>query len=302
MPNFAGSFFIRLGLYCGVGVMFLSCGGSGDADKESLLEDTDTVKTAVVNVAGELFSIPSPMQTAMLVQKSGVSYDKAVLSASNKASSFSTDYSRALNLGVYGADLGYVSLYNQTQDAIGFLAAIKQLSDKLGISAAFDAATMDRITKNITNKDSMMVLVGLAYRGSDAYLKNNKRNDISSLILAGGWIESMHFSISAYRVKPSNEMRYRICEQKQALTSIVKILKTQENAESQQLAASLEDLAKDYENISFTYHFVEPTHDTLKKVTYINSTSEVVVTDELLGKITKKLSAIRSKVVDQKAS
>jgi hypothetical protein len=302
MPNLSSLSLVRMGVLFFLSGLLSSCGGGSEADKESLLDDTDTVKTAVVNVAGELFSVPSPIQTAMLVQKSGIAYDKAVLSASNKVTSFATDYSRALNLGVYGADLGYVSLYNQTQDAIGFLAAIKQLSDKLGISSAFDAATMDRISKNITNKDSMMVLVGLAYRGSDAYLKNNQRNDISSLILAGGWIESMHFSISAYRLKPNNEIRYRICEQKQALTSIVKILKAQENAEAQELSAALEDIAKDYENISFTYHFVEPTHDTLKKVTYINSTSEVVVTDELLEKINKKLSTIRNKVVNQAAS
>ena len=76
---------------------------------------------------------------------------------------------------MFGADLGYVSLYNQTQDALGYLGSIKQLSDKLGISAAFDGPTMERIKNNITNKDSMMVLVGIAYRASDAYLKNNER-------------------------------------------------------------------------------------------------------------------------------
>ena len=281
-----------------LGGLFSSCGSDADSDKDALLEDTDTVKSALVNVAGELFSIPSPIQTAMLVQKSGVVYDKSVLSASNKVNTYSTDYMRALNLGVLGADLGYVSLYNQTQDALGYLAAIKQLSDKLGLSAAFDVATMDRIKNNITNKDSMMVLVGLAYRGSDAYLKNSKRSDVSSLILTGGWIESMHFSISAFRSKPSNEIRFRIAEQKQALGSIVKILSGYEGSEIQALAASLAELSKDYDGIEFKYQFVEPTHDTIKKVTYINSTSEVVVSDELLSKITAKLSSIRSKIVN----
>lgn len=302
MPKLSSLSLKNYGLFFSLTLLVVSCSGDGNVDTEGLLDDTDTVKAAVVNVAGELFSVPSPIQTAMLVQKSGVAYDKSVLSQSAKANSFTTDYARALNLGVYGADLGYVSLYNQTQDALAYLAAIKQLSDKLGISAAFDAATMERISQNITNKDSMMVLVGLAYRGSDAYLKTNKRSDISSLILAGGWIESMHFSISAYRSKPNNEIRYRIAEQKQALASIVKILKGQENAEAQELASSLDELTKYYEQISFKYNFVEPTHDTIKKVTYINSTSEVVVTDELLEKINKKLTAIRNKVVHHTAS
>ena len=184
-----------------------------------LVETVDTVKTSVLNVGGELFSVPSPIQTALLIQKSGITYDKSTLHASNKVNTFTTDFSKSLNLGIYGADLGYVSLYNQTLDALGYLASVKQLADKLGISAAFDASTMERIKNNVTNKDSMMVLVGIAYRGSDAYLKNNQRTGVSSLILTGGWIESMHFSVTAYKSKPTDGVRFRIAEQKQALGS-----------------------------------------------------------------------------------
>ncbi len=279
--------------------LLASCGGDKtEGEKDDLIESADTVKSAVLNVGGELFSVPSPVQTAMLIQKTGASYDKSILSTSNKVNTFSTDFSRALNLGIYGADLGYVSLYNQTQDALGYLASIKQLSDNLGISAAFDVATMDRIKNNITNKDSMMVLVGIAYRGSDAYLKNNQRTDISSLILTGGWIESMHFSLSAYKAKPGDAIRFRIAEQKQAITSIVKILKNYTTPEINALTEKLEDLSKVYENIQFKYSFVEPVTDTVKKVTYINSTTEVIITDDQLKQIGEKLGAIRSHIVN----
>ena len=94
-------------------VFFTACGDKTKTDgKEELVEVPDTIKAAVVNVGGELFSVPSPIQTALLIQKSGISYDKAVLHAHNKVNTYSTDYLRALNLGIYGADLGYVSLYN----------------------------------------------------------------------------------------------------------------------------------------------------------------------------------------------
>lgn len=278
---------------------FTSCGDDkNDDDKDDLIETNDTVKTAVVNIGGELFSVPSPIQTALLIQKSGITYDKTILNQSNRVNTYATDFSRALNLGIYGADLGYVSLYGQTQDALGYLASIKQLTDKLGLSAAFEGPTMDRIKNNITNKDSMMVLVGIAYRGSDAYLKEAKRHDISSLILAGGWIESMNFSVMAYRAKPSDQIRYRIAEQKQALGSIIKILKNFEDGETSALTSSLENLAKIYENIQFKYNFVDPVTDTVKKVTYINSTTEVVVTDEQLNQIIDTVKEIRDKIVN----
>lgn len=286
-----------------IAVVFLtSCGDPKKEDgKDELVETPDTVKTNIVNVGGELFSVPSPIQTALLIQKSGITYDKSILHASNKVNTFSTDYSKSINLGIYGADLGYVSLYNQTQDALGYLASVKQLADKLGISAAFDASTMERIKNNVTNKDSMMVLVGIAYRGSDAYLKNNQRTNVSSLILTGGWIESMHFSVTAYKSKPTEGVRFRIAEQKQALGSLLKILGSSTEPEVVALTAQLADLNKIYDGIQFKYNFVEPVTDTTKKLTYINSTTEVIVSDEQIALITDKIKEIRNKIISSQS-
>jgi len=281
-------------------LLFSACGGGDDKKdgKEDLVDVPDTIKATVVNVGGELFSVPSPIQTALLIQKSGISYDKGVLHASNKVNTYSTDFLRALNLGIYGADLGYVSLYNQTQDATGYLLALKQLADKLGVSSAFDGNTMKRIENNITNKDSMLVLVGISYRSSDAFLKNNQRNDVSSLILAGGWIESMNFCIMAYKQKPNNDIKYRIAEQKQSLNSLIKILSAYEGEEVKALTIQLNDLAKLYENVQFKYNYVESTHDAEKKITYINSNTEVMVSEEDITKISDKITEIRNKIIN----
>jgi DNA-directed RNA polymerase subunit F len=280
-------------------VLFAACGGKDKEEgKEELVEVPDTIKTAVVNLGGELFSVPSPIQTALLIQKIGIAYDKSVLHTSKKVNTYGTDYARALNLGIYGADLAYVSLYNQTQDALGYLTALKQLADKLGVSSAFDAATMKRIEGNLTNKDSMLVLVGAAYRSSDAFLKNNRRNDVSCLILTGGWIESMHFSLSAYKLKTNSELKSRVAEQKQALNSLIKILSAYEGEEMKTLTTMLTDLAKIYEGVEFRYNFVEPTHDSEKKLTYINSTTEVIISDDQIKQISDKVSEIRNKIVN----
>lgn len=281
-----------------------SCGGDKPKENENNTEnvvDVDTAKTAVLNVGGQLFSIPSPIQTAMLIQKSGVSYNKEILNLSNKANTYSNDYSKALNLGIYGADLGYVSMYNQTQDAIGYLAAVKQLADKLGVSGAFDVATMKRIETNIANKDSMLMLVGIAYRASDAYLKSNQRTEISSLILTGGWIESMHFSISAYKQKKSDEIKYRIAEQKQALESITKLLASHNMPDASILARQLAELLKIYEGITFKYTFAAPVTDSIKKMTYINSTNEVTVSPEQIEQIATKIQEIRNLIINIQA-
>jgi hypothetical protein len=280
--------------------IFMSCsdGKKDESGKEEIVDLPDTVKAAVLNISGELFSVPSPIQTALLIQKIGIPYDKSTISSHSKVNTFSTDFLRSLNLGVYGADLGYVSLYNQTQDALGLLGAVKQLADKLGVSAAFDAATIQRLKNNMTNKDSMMVLVGVAYRGSDNYLKENQRYDESSLILAGGWIESMHFSVTAYKYKPNTELKYRIAEQKLALNSLTKILSTNPAKDVQNLSAHLNELSKIYEGVSFKYNFAEPKTDTLRKTTTINSTTEVFITDEQVIRISEKIKEIRNYITN----
>lgn len=291
---------ITLGL---ASLLIYSCGNPKPTEGETTDEvaDTDTVKAVALNVGGELFSIPSPIQTALLIQKSGVAYDKTILNAGNKNGQYASDYSRALNLGIYGADLGYVSMYNQTQDALGYLGAVKTLADKLGVSAAFDQRTMKRIQENISVKDSMLVLVGIAYRASDAYLKTNKRTEISSLILTGGWIESMHFSITAYSSKPTNEVKYRIAEQKQALGSIIKLIRSHNLPDAAELVKEFEELAKVYEGITTKYNFVEPTTNETKKTTYINSTSEINISKEQIDQIAAQILVIRDKIINAKS-
>lgn len=291
---------IALGL---ASLLIYSCGDPKPTESETGddIPDTDTVKAVALNVGGQLFSVPSPMQTALLIQKSGVAYDKTILNAGNKNGQYTTDYAKALNLGIYGADLGYVSMYNQTQDAIGYLGAVKNLADKLGVSSAFDQSTMKRISDNISNKDSMLMLVGIAYRASDAYLKTNKRTEISSLILTGGWIESMYFSIIAYNKKPTDEIKYRIAEQKQALGSIIKLLNSHNLPDAAELTNQLSELAKVYESVTTKYNFVEPTTDEAKKTTFINSTTEITIAKEQLDEIAAKISAIRDKIINAKS-
>jgi hypothetical protein len=282
-------------------MLIYSCGDPKSTENTDDLPDTDTIKAVALNVGGQLFSIPSPMQTALLIQKSGVAYDKTILNAGSKNGQYLSDYTKALNLGIYGADLGYVSMYNQTQDALGYLGAVKNLADKIGVSAAFDQSTMKRINDNISNKDSMLVLVGVAYRATDAYLKTNKRTEISSLILTGGWIESMHFSISAYNSKPTDELKYRIAEQNQALSSIIKLITSHNLPDAAALLKDLEELAKIYEGVTFKYNFVEPTTDEAKKTTYINSTTEISISKEQINQIASKILAIRDNIINAKS-
>ncbi|MGZ3904146.1 MAG: hypothetical protein ACXVC6_10650 [Bacteroidia bacterium] len=283
-------------------LMLVSCGGDKGktAGNEEIQEDTTKVVSgAVLNIGGELFSIPSPLQTAMLIQKTGSAYDKSILNSKENINQYATDFAKALNLGIYGADLGYVNMYNKTQDAISYLAAVKKLADELGVSGAFDTQTMERFQKNISNKDSMMMLVGLAYREGDIFLKQNKRPDISGLILTGGWIESLNFAISANKAKTNEEIKRRIADQKQALASVIKLLSQSDSKpEFASLINDLKDLAKDFDSIKYKYVYEKPETDVAAKTTTFNSHTDIEMSPETLTAISTKIETIRKKIVN----
>ena len=278
-------------------LLSVSCTNPGKKDGEDL-PPVDSDQNGLVNVEGKVFSIPSPIQTAFLIKSSGSSYNKDLLNAPNKITQYSTNFSKALNVGVYGADLGYVTMYDQTQDAISYLNSVRKLSDEIGISGAFDAQTITRFTKNLGNKDSMLSLVGVAYRASDVYLKNSQMKDLSALILAGGWVESLYFTTNVYKAKANEDVKMRIGEQKTSLHNLIELLnKFYNTPDYTEFIDSLKDLQTVYDGVEFKYTFVEPTTDVDKKTTTINSKTEVKISAEQLESITKKIKVIRDGMV-----
>ena len=111
----------------------------------------------------------------------------------------------------------------------------------------------------------------------------------------------MHFSISAYKSKPTDEIKYRIAEQKQALGSIIRLITSHNLPDAGGLVKELEELAKVYEGITSKYNFVEPTTDEAKKTTYINSTTEITISQEQIDQIAAKILAIRNNIINAKS-
>ncbi len=291
--TFRGTF-----LLLSVSALFTAGCGNGSKKETDDLPPVDSTQTTLLNVNGEIFSIPSPIQTAFLIRNSGATYSKDMVNTASKSSTYSTNFSKALNLGIYGADLGYVTIYDQTQDAIAYLNSAKKLADELGVSGAFDNQTIQRFTKNLGNKDSMLVLVGDAYRSSDAYLKSNDRNDVSGLVLAGGWLESLYFATNVYNTKPNEDIKRRIAEQKSSLQSLIKLL-TQyySQPEYTEFVDNLNDLSTVFDGVEFKYAFEKPTTDAEKKMTTINSKTEIKISSEQIESITQKVKSIRSQIV-----
>lgn len=283
-------------------LMFSCAEGNKRADnKEEKPKETKEEKKAsnLFEIEGKVFSIPSPIQTAFLLKDVGIAYQSSLMNNTDKASSYLTTNSKALNLGIYGADLGYATIYDQSQEAISYMAVTKKLSNNIGISGIYDESMVKRFEANIGDQDSLLALVSDAFKSADKFLKNNKQNDLSVLILAGGWVETLHFATNLAKSTGNQAIKNRIGEQKITIKNLVNLmLPYQENKEVADLINQLNELKDIYSAIAFSYEYKEPETKPEEKLTIIKSVSKVEMSDQQLMDIAAKVESIRNSIIN----
>lgn len=290
------------------GLVLFSCGGDGvdvssdqpDSDElvvvtDNVLDSTESMNT---NINGKIFSIPSPIQMVSLIKKQDDVYNASVMTDAGNVDKFTTTFKRAINMGVYGADLGYATIYEKNLQAVSYLNSVDKLSTELGIAGAFDADLVQRFIDNGNNQDSMLVIMSEGYRKGDQFLKDNEQHDVASLILTGGWIESMFFATTSFQKTKDQEIANRIGEQKTALKTIVDLLNDfNGDGAYTDLITKLKDLQTDFDKIEFNYEFVEPVTIPEKFQTNIKSKSYVKIDEKIIASITKKIKTIRNELI-----
>lgn len=265
-------------------------------DNEITEVEQETDQSSVVNVSGNLFSIPSPVETALLIESSGADYDASLPNAPQNLSNYISETDKGLVMGVYGADLAYSSIFEKNQEALSYLGAVEKLATDLDLINAVDQSIVKRFSQNMGNRDSMLVLSSSFFRSTDLYLKENKRDDIATLVLIGGWVEGMYLAYNS--VEGNEAVRQRIAEQKKSLENIVEL--TNELGDKVQvgpLQEKLMELNKTFEGIESTYEFQRPETDAAKKLTTLKSTTTFNMSEEQLNEVGNQLEVIRNHIV-----
>jgi len=289
-------------------LFLMSCGGDSlEIDSKPIAEDEITNIDAILNdseaamstaIGGKIFSIPSPVQMSLLLKDEVGVFNLEMISDPSVISRYSTTYKKALNMGVYGADLGYATIFENNTIAVSYLATIEKLADDLSISGAFDESLINRFIENGNNQDSMLVIMSDGYRSGDKFLKNNKQHDVATLILTGGWIESMYFATSSYPHKNNQEIANRIGEQKSSLLNIIELLEMYNTEDYYtELIIQLKSLKLDFDSIEYAYEFIKPKTVESEGLTMIKSKTSVVIKDEVMKSIILKVNEIRTSII-----
>lgn len=209
-------------------IILAACGG-GPPAQDTLKTDTgaDSTQAERVRKTRNIFhNIPSPMETAGLLKKAGAEYDKDVLNDVKHVDNYTSASKQALNLGIYGADLSYASVFNNTQESMLYTACAQNLAKRLDVANAFGQATVDRMEANRNDRDSLLNIISETYWDVDAYLKENGRDNVSALMIAGGWVEGLYIATQVCQQHDTPELRQRIAEQRIPLGELIDLMGT----------------------------------------------------------------------------
>jgi len=280
---------------------FSSCNNNNSADIDDIddIDDVtslidDTVHTKKVKKI--FYNVPSPIEMANLMQKAGVEYRKDILNPITNKDNYTLIADIALNLGVYGADLSYTRMFDQIQQSVTYLSAIRTLSDALGIPQEAGSSTISKMEDNMDNRDSLLQIITDTYSSADIYLKENDRGNTATLIIVGGWVEALYI---ATQVSGDNKLIYeRIAEQKYALNNLIELIKTYNDESLEEILPKLEDLKTTFDNIDITYTRGDVKTDKNTKSTIIESKAKINISKEQINTITEKIEKIRKEIVN----
>jgi len=281
-------------------LLIYSCGSKAPSEAKEVKDSTATVADKGKKPQNEFFTIPSPIELAQIMKRAGVIYNKDLLNSPKNVSNYSSNNSKALNLGVYGADLSYSTIFNQTQESVNYLNCTKKLADGLGITGAFDESTLKRMDANSGNSDSLLQIISDSFSNSNDALKENPQSSNFALCVVGGWIEGLYIGTQVAKTTKNNtDIITRIAELKGSLKNLVMLIESRKDAEG--MASVLDDLKaiQSIYNEGNAAGDSKPTVTTDSKtnVVSIGGKSSFTLSKDQLEKITLKAESLRNSII-----
>ncbi|VXD12032.1 hypothetical protein [Marinoscillum sp. 108] len=167
-----------------------------NAKKEAASEKAAEKKQELEQFVEEQFEYPLPtsFEVTKMLQDANASYNSEITNDAGSVDKYVAEWQKALNLGVYGADLSYASTFDKQQESVAFLNASRRLIEELNVSTAFNKSLADRIEDNLENKDSLIMIITESFYQTYNYLNKSGDEKTSLLVVAGSVIEGLYIT------------------------------------------------------------------------------------------------------------
>jgi len=281
-----------------IAIGLASCGPKS-SDKEKDTPEVGQADSLKGQIEGLMDDMPAPSEIPYMLQTTGAEFNESLINSRDKADQYASITNKAaLNLGVYAADIGYLVSYEKTQDAIDYLNSAKALADGLGIIGSFDLDVLSRFEKNLSNKDSLAQLLDATVKDTEKYLKDDNRNKLSAMVVAGSFIESLYISTGLVKTYPKDLLPTDaknliltplirvVLDQKESVSVLVKMLSGVEQTEPiTAIVADLKALQTQYAALNI--------EEQIK-----NNKANLVLSDKNLVEITNIVEKLRKSITE----
>ncbi|MCC7050805.1 MAG: hypothetical protein IT239_03380 [Bacteroidia bacterium] len=284
-------------------IMVVSCNSNKPKEDVDFNDSAKVANNAHVNsvlVHAIVKSMPPPVELTSFIKDNGVSFNSSVLNTTDNRNKYASVPERALALGIYGADLGYINFFEKTYESLDYLNTVKDIAEQLNIGQFFDFSTLKRLALNKESIDSIIFITTDNFEKMNVYLTKQNRGNVSAFMLIGGWIESMHLVCNAAGQQNNRLLVEQVGEQKVVLDELLILLGLfKEDKDFERLTVYFNELKPLFEQVTVNYEYREPITKESNGMLIVedNSKKEVIISDATFQAINKKIEEIRQYVL-----
>lgn len=274
-----------------------SCGGSGDDEIQNIVVDTTTEEVIVEQPTVE-YAVPTPNELFAIVKIQGGDQKVGLTNSLDNREKYVDLKAKTLNFGVYSADLAYMSCFGIGTEFLMYFKAIEEMGEELGISGAFDEDLMARIESNEGDTDSLFAISNESYYDSYLYLEENGKGVELSLIMAGGYIESLYIVCNLVdKFKEGDPVIEKIGDQKLVLENLLDFIL--QYSDDQMVSEVMDDLMSLSDVFETSMEFEESgtSVDNSNTKLVISGGGSYKMTKTALEKITAKAKELRDNII-----
>ena len=220
-------------LFFSIGIALFFIGCSEQNNRKTEVVKTDEPKEIAVSVEDKekrfFYPIPSPEQMFTFINDNGLKYNKELILGVSLSGDYNDPTHKALVFGIYTADLAYAAAYQDVESTIKLYKTVRTLSSELNIEELITEEMMQNMQANMENPDSLALIAGDSYYRAVEYLESNGQESKLALMSLGGWVESVHITLSAMEdVDMNSDAVERIASQKITFGNLYTYLKNNE--------------------------------------------------------------------------
>lgn len=272
-----------------------SCSEEVDVrDVKESVEEVITEATVEETISNEVvYSIPSPNDQFELLKLIGGEANTSVVHDLDKQGDYLTAEKQALNFGIYSADAGYLTCFGNGSNFLQYLSALENLGNKLGVSQIYGEDMINKAEQFEATPDSLFHLSGDAYANIYDKMLDNGKGEELSLILAGGWLETMHMLfVSAGEFGTNSEIEQAIADQRLSLENLLAFSSEHTSGD---VMTKLADIMETYESIEVEIAETQVNKTEEGKIIFDGGDS-VVLTSEVYAKLKSQIDELRTEI------